>query len=57
MRGFMILFSENITRVIESRMRWVVHEERMRDRKGVYGDLAGRSEGKEPRGRQAYAGG
>jgi hypothetical protein len=33
-------------------MRWVGHEESMGDRRGAYGDLAGRPEGKGPRGRQ-----
>jgi len=41
--------SPNIFRVIKSRrMTWVKHVARMGERRGVYRDLVGKSEGKRP---------
>jgi hypothetical protein len=46
------LYSLPNIRVIKSRrMRWAGHVARMRDRRGAYRALAGRTEGKRPRGR------
>jgi len=43
--------SLNILRVIKSRMRWAGHVARMGERRGVYRDLVGKTEGKRPLGR------
>ena len=44
--------SPNFVSVIKSRkMRWTEHVERMWDRRGVYGVLVGKPEGKRPLGR------
>jgi hypothetical protein len=44
--------SPNIFRVIKSRsLRWVVHVDRMENRRGVYRVLVGKPEGKRPLGR------
>jgi hypothetical protein len=43
--------SPNVVRVIKSRMRWAEHIARMRESKGVYWVLVGKSEGKSPLGR------
>jgi hypothetical protein len=47
--------SPNIVRVIKSRwMRWTRHAARMREGRGVYRVLVGRSEGKRPLGRTRH---
>jgi len=43
--------SPNTVRVMKSRMRWAVHIARMGKRRGVYGVLVGKPEGKRPLGR------
>jgi hypothetical protein len=44
--------SPNIVRVIKSRrLKWVGHAGRMGERRGVYGVLVGKPEGKRPLGR------
>jgi hypothetical protein len=52
MMNFISLYSSpNIVRVIKTRrMRWAVHVARMREGRGVYRILVGRSEGKRPLG-------
>jgi len=43
--------SSNIVRVIKSRIRWVEHVARMREKTGVYRILVGKREGQRPMGR------
>jgi hypothetical protein len=53
MRSLMICTAQqNIVRVIKSRrMSWAGHVARMEERRGVYWDLVGKSEGNRPPGR------
>ena len=50
-----LYFSPKIVRMIKSRrMRWTGHVARMRERRGVYGVLVGKPEGKRPLGRPKH---
>ena len=51
---YVLYFLPHIIRVVKSgRMRWSGHVARMRERRGAYRILVGRSEGKRPFGRSA----